>query len=608
MIEEIIIKNFRSWESEKVSFKPNKPNQSNISLIIGENDSGKTTLLDALSIVFEQKLFETDDIRLNENITEFTLKMNVVTLKITYNRSDISKPIKEYTFTKEYLEELKILLESLGDMDEIKKVGLLINEKITAAVKEVEKAKTKINTKLDELISSGNALEDSTILQKYNFQYLDGKTIGDINKYVNDVYINKFSKEIWNEKVENATKTIKEYIDERYKSYIDNVKSKLNEPDNIQNFKKYNNNINSLDISEPFVQYFNLKCNTNISIVGNDNNPIMFNKLGDGTKRRITLSLFEINSKEETRESIYLFDEPDTHLHVKAQCELLEIFKEILDKQIIITTHSPFIINSVSPDRISLARKCGDKTKIQSIKDEDIEAVLEELGVENINLFFARKILLVEGETEVNFIEEYFRKYHNTNLKNRLIKVINIEGISNSCGFARAIKELTLKDCTKSLFDTDMKDNTASIETIIRELEFEENKDYYLIGEKEFEDTFNSEDIYNSFLNYKIDKELEQLSNNLANSGLSKDDVKNKLEEYKASINMCNEFTKETIEELKDKCKSDPNSKFSDKLIELTKGTGTSYIKPIIGKVLARYVDRERYDEKLIEILKFLEG
>ncbi|MDD2376475.1 MAG: AAA family ATPase [Clostridia bacterium] len=600
MIEEIKIKNFRSWKDEKVSFKPN------MNLIIGENDSGKTTLLDALSIMFNKKTLEIMDIRINENATEFILKMNIVTIKVSYNRDDISKPMKEYVFKKEYLEEQKTILQTLDDMEEIKKLGLIINEKITAAIREVDRAKSKITTKIDELIVSGNPVEDSTILQKYNFQYLDGKTINDINQYVNEAYINNFCKEIWNEKVENATITVKEYVEKRFANHINNVRTTLNEVDNIQNFKKYNNNINRLDIAEPNVQFASLKCNTSISIVGNDNNPIEFNKLGDGTKRRITLSLFEINSKEETRESIYLFDEPDTHLHVKAQCELLEIFKKILDKQIIITTHSPFIINSVSTDRISLVRKDEDTTKIQSISDEGIEEILQELGVENINLFFARKILLVEGDTEVNFIEGYFKEYHKSNLKNRLIKVINIEGISNSCGFARAIKELGLKDCTKALFDTDMKDSKSDIETIIRELNFEENKDYYLVGEKEFEDAFDTEDIYKALLNYKVDKDIEQLLKNLAKSGLSDSDIREKIEEKKGNVKMCDKFTKDAINDLKNKCKTD-NNKFSAELIELTSGTGTKYTKPIIGRALAKYVDREKYDEKIVKILEFLE-
>jgi len=142
MIEQISIKNFRSWKDEKVNFK------TNLNVIIGENDSGKTTLLDALSILFGKKSLESTDFRNNEDIAEFILKMNIVIIKVKYVRSDINKPIKEYLFTKEYLETQKMELETLDDIEEIKKMGLIVNEKITAAIKEVDKAKVKVLKKL----------------------------------------------------------------------------------------------------------------------------------------------------------------------------------------------------------------------------------------------------------------------------------------------------------------------------------------------------------------------------------------------------------------------------------------------------------------------------
>ena len=142
MIEQISIKNFRSWKDEKVNFK------TNLNVIIGENDSGKTTLLDALSILFGKKSLESTDFRNNEDIAEFILKMNIVIIKVKYVISDINKPIKEYLFTKEYLETQKMELETLDDIEEIKKMGLIVNEKITAAIKEVDKAKVKVLKKL----------------------------------------------------------------------------------------------------------------------------------------------------------------------------------------------------------------------------------------------------------------------------------------------------------------------------------------------------------------------------------------------------------------------------------------------------------------------------
>jgi len=67
------------------------------------------------------------------------------------------------------------------------------------------------------------------------------------------------------------------------------------------------------------------------------------------------MALLEYKNLTETEiSSLYVFDEPDTHLHVKAQVELLEIIRKFNDsnKQVIITTHSPFIMNAVKPNQI----------------------------------------------------------------------------------------------------------------------------------------------------------------------------------------------------------------------------------------------------------------
>ena len=56
MIEQIFIKNFKAFEKETIPIE-------NHNILIGENDSGKSTILQALDIFFNQEKIDKNFIR-----------------------------------------------------------------------------------------------------------------------------------------------------------------------------------------------------------------------------------------------------------------------------------------------------------------------------------------------------------------------------------------------------------------------------------------------------------------------------------------------------------------------------------------------------------------
>lgn len=138
---------------------------------------------------------------------------------------------------------------------------------------------------------------------------------------------------------------------------------------------------------------------------------VSIDKKGDGTKRRITMALLEYKKEQSLLEhdssTIYLLDEPDTHLHVKAQIEFLDTVKGFSKSgsQVILTTHSPFIINAINPKQLRLLENNENQSSVKYIKqDVDVaDRVLRSLGVENTYLFFSRHIVIVEGRRKKNF-------------------------------------------------------------------------------------------------------------------------------------------------------------------------------------------------------------
>lgn len=104
---------------------------------------------------------------------------------------------------------------------------------------------------------------------------------------------------------------------------------------------------------------------------------------------------------------IYLFDEPGTSLHPRAQIDLQRSLEALSDDtQIMYTTHSMFLINKNYPDRNMVVVKTTDGTKL-NLKpfQKNWKAVRESLGILLSNNFLiAEKTVLVEGPSDVIYL------------------------------------------------------------------------------------------------------------------------------------------------------------------------------------------------------------
>ncbi|MEG4023743.1 AAA family ATPase [Microcoleus sp. S13C4] len=98
-----------------------------------------------------------------------------------------------------------------------------------------------------------------------------------------------------------------------------------------------------------------------------------------------------------------IIDEPQSYLHPGAAKKLIEILKEFPQHQYFIATHSAEIISAANPSTIVKLRSEGGETKASMMNSQDIKeqrSLLAELGVSLSDVFGADRILWVEGPTE----------------------------------------------------------------------------------------------------------------------------------------------------------------------------------------------------------------
>lgn len=460
--------------------------ERDITVVVGENDSGKTSLIDVLKIIFENAGVEKDDYyyESNEIIIDviFANKNYLVTIP-----KEGQKKI-ELRIKVEEIEELLTKLSEINDMEEIIEIAKIYGISARRNSR-IETIQTNIQTSLTEklgLAENGFVTIQVNEIALSNAYFLDAKRFENISSFLSEIYFKDKQKTIWQEKVAEDI-TIEQLINKKLNDYSKELKEEMESKGIKYKLQTYIPDLTEIDINSEF-EPRGLNANLSVKLLDN-NGEININKKGDGTKRRITMALLEYKKEDEGGASFYVFDEPDTHLHVKAQMDLIKVINQFTEKniQVMLTTHSPFIINSFLPQNIRLFSLNNGKTQIRGVSREaGLENILKNLGIENTYLFFAKRILLVEGETEEEFIPLAFQNIYKKTLSSKLIKLVKREGITDIPRFAQVLQTFVKPEEVFILIDNDGDQETN---TLIDKLGIPE-KNIYRVGQKEFEDAF----------------------------------------------------------------------------------------------------------------------
>jgi len=107
-----------------------------------------------------------------------------------------------------------------------------------------------------------------------------------------------------------------------------------------------------------------------------------------------------------SKNKLLCIDEPELHLHPHAQKLLASFIRESTQNQFLLLTHSPFFIDPSEPENVIRVVMKNNQTCLISLPQnywtpEELDKLRQLLDVDSLELFFAKKVLLVEGPTEV---------------------------------------------------------------------------------------------------------------------------------------------------------------------------------------------------------------
>ena len=179
---------------------------------------------------------------------------------------------------------------------------------------------------------------------------------------------------------------------------------------------------------------------------------IAINSLGYNNLLYIATVFAELHAvgKDSNLFTVLLIEEPEAHLHPQLQIKLIKYLEQLTleckNMQIFITTHSPVLASSVSID--NLIHTSEHNSSIRAIQLSELglgqskHFINRWLDATKSTLLFSKGVILVEGISENLLLPEIAKyvlhKYNSTKLKEKLpetleeagVSVININGIN----------------------------------------------------------------------------------------------------------------------------------------------------------------------------------
>lgn len=587
ILKELKLKNFRGFTDTVIEF------DDNLNFIIGRNDVGKSTILEALDI-----FFNADKVEMELGDLSVYAKTQTVSISCCFciENDSILIDSTNYTSCKD-----EFILNEKGYL-EIKKEWDCSKGKLTAS-----SLKTYIVANYPKQYESPLLLEKIKTLQSIYDKYKENpvyvpekRTISaELRKAIYSIELSEFpelkmtdidiskegAKDIWDslskqlplyflfesdrkntdkdaeiqDPLKAITKSVIASMEAEIQKMQDNVRIQVEDigKRTIEKLADLDPNI-AKDIT-PKVSLKPIDTAFSFDLVADNNIPL--NKRGSGVRRLILLSYFRADAEEALLENsnkkmIYAIEEPETSQHPDYQKMIFETLFELSEKpthQIIATTHTPEIAKMLNIEQLIFIKKDKDIPYVETNNEIKKSEIVKTLGI--LPYANSKVVLYVEGENDVSFLSNLNKNIPELNsiidLEKEDISIIPLNGsklidwINKDYFEFAGVSEIYI-------VDNDVNEYLEKIEEInitndhrrfgwhtsLREMEnycpIELVEDEFKIDLSKYKTTWQSLDIPKILMDIckteiKDNKRREKIIKNIINSSISKKITKSQL-------------------------------------------------------------------------------
>lgn len=130
--------------------------------------------------------------------------------------------------------------------------------------------------------------------------------------------------------------------------------------------------------------------------------------------------------------TLLALEEPESHLHPQAQRSLFSHIKDIPGQRIV-STHSPYFAGQANLAELRLFRKSGGDTNVtqlnlSALKPNDVRKLQDTVVQSRGDLLFARVVLFFEGQTEEQALPIWAEKYWGASIHELGFSFVRVNG------------------------------------------------------------------------------------------------------------------------------------------------------------------------------------
>ncbi|HDT1687231.1 TPA: AAA family ATPase [Proteus mirabilis] len=436
-LTELTITNFRSFGSDGITVKF----REGLTALVSENDSGKTAVIDALRFLLgttdqEWLRFSDDDFHKTREDSSESSEIKISgTFKnltssdklgfveyLTYGINKDDEPTLHLTLTakrmgtragRPYIStEIRSGKNGEGPNMDNNCRSLLAATYLRPLRDAERELSSGRNSRLSMVLNSLDGAEMGQLFDAETFSYDDIKKLGLLG--LGDLF-NKLIEH--HPHIENGKSKVNNHL-EKLQLHGDSLKSSISVSQNGSDSQRLRQLLEKLTLNV-------------------DNTP---GRMGLGSNNILFIACeLILLADDQEHFPLLLIEEPEAHVHAQRQLRLIQYLQKIVNSkkdeenkpQIIITTHSPNLASEVNLNNlviIQAGRAFSTADGETELDSNDYKFLSRFLDVTKANLFFARGVMIVEGDAE-NILIPTLAKCIGKDFTEHGVSMINVGGV-----------------------------------------------------------------------------------------------------------------------------------------------------------------------------------
>lgn len=455
-IVSLTLENFRSYRNPvTLSF-------NDLTVLIGKNDIGKSSILEALDIFFENRKIDSDDVNIEAKAIGETAKFTLIFSNLP-DEIDLDAGAKT-NLIDEHLLNSEGLLEIKKDFTSLAKPKTFIicnhpsnenaNDLLSLKIKDLQSRIKTLGIAWDFKASVKNEIRKA-IWQSFGTTLIFSKTELEISQEgvkdiwdklapllpLFDLYQSDRKNDEKDREIQDPLKVAAEQALKKHLVALNDIKKQVEDEIaeianlTIEKLKEMNEEV-AKKLKPHFAPELKWADLFKPTITSDD---IPMNKRGSGVRRLLLINFFRAEAERKRQEKnipnvIYAIEEPETSQHPNWQKKLMDALKELADNgtaQIITTTHSPALASLVEVEDLRFIHKEARNINIEVGNNDNLELIATTLGVlptlgkepEQVKVF-----LCVEGPLDINFFNNIAPLFGIDLLNDKRIVTVSLGG------------------------------------------------------------------------------------------------------------------------------------------------------------------------------------